>query len=241
VSIRARFPRLIQRAFEPTGRTLVRLGVSPNVLTTLGLMLIAGASLLIAQGHYLAGGGILLIGGLMDVFDGAVARASGRVTPYGGFYDSVSDRIADGMVLGAIAWSVVGQPRLLLLTLVALVAAEVTSYVRARAESIDLECSVGVLERAERGLLVLLGLLVAPLLEPALWVLAVGGIVTVIQRVHHVWCQIDRDLPEELMALAHSDRAWSRPFIRAARRFYGEHNFDEAFGEPAEPPGTGSR
>lgn len=241
MSIRGRFPLLVERAVSPFGRRLARAGVSPNALTTVGLTIVGLAALLIAQGRYVAAGWVLLLGGVMDLFDGSVARESGRATPYGGFYDSVSDRIADGMVLGAMAWSVAGQPRLLLLTLVALVAAEVTSYVRARAESIDLECSVGVLERAERGILVLLGLLVAPLLEPALWVLAVGGIVTVVQRIHHVWCQIDRDLPEELMVLAHSDAAWSRPFIRAARRFYGRHNFDEAFGEPVDRPGTTRR
>jgi len=237
VSLRGRFPVVIERMVAPFGRVLARMGVSPNALTTFGLLLTGVAAVLVATGHYLAAGWVLVLGGAMDTFDGAVARESGRATPYGGFYDSVSDRISDGMILGVIAWSVAGSPRLLLLTIIALVAAEVTSYVRARAEAIDLDCSVGILERAERALLIVLGLLVAPLLEPVLWVLAIGGIVTVAQRVHHVWCQIDRDLPDELLALAHSDRAWSRPFIRAARRFYGEHNFDEAFGEPTGPPG----
>jgi hypothetical protein len=102
--------------------------------------------------------------------------------------------------------------------------------VRARAESIDLECDVGILERAERAMLLVVGLLAAPLFEPVLWVLAIGGSVTVVQRVHHVWCQIERDLPEELLALVHADRAWNRPFVRTARAFYGERNFDEAFG-----------
>jgi hypothetical protein len=69
-----------------------------------------------------------------------------------------------------------------------------------------------------------------PLLEPVLWLLAIGGAITVAQRIHHVWCQIDRDLPEEIMVLAHADRAWSRAFVRTARAFYGERNFDEAFG-----------
>jgi CDP-diacylglycerol---glycerol-3-phosphate 3-phosphatidyltransferase len=236
MSIRARFPRLIARVVGPFGRTLARFGVSPNALTTFGLVLTAVAAVLVGRGHYVAAGWVLVLAGAMDTFDGAVARASGRATPFGGFYDSVSDRISDGMILGAIAWSLADRPRLLLLTLGALVAAEVTSYVRARAEAIDLDCSVGLLERAERELLIVLGLLIAPLLEPVLWVLAVGGGITVVQRVHHVWCQIDRDLPEELLVLAHADSAWSRPFIRAARVFYGRHNFDEAFGEPADPP-----
>jgi CDP-diacylglycerol--glycerol-3-phosphate 3-phosphatidyltransferase len=230
MSIRAHFPRTIARVVEPFGRGLARLGVSPNLLTTLGLVLTSAAALSVATGRPVLAGILLLLGGAMDTLDGAVARASGRSTPFGGFYDSVSDRISDGLILAGIAWYVLDRPRLLLVTLAALVAAQVTSYVRARAESIDLECEVGILERAERAMLLMIGLLVAPLFEPVLWVLAIGGIVTVVQRVHHVWCQIERDLPEELMVLAHADRAWSRAFIRTARAFYGERNFDEAFG-----------
>jgi len=234
MSIRAHFPRTIARLVGPFGRALARTGVSPNQLTTLGLVLTAGAALSVAVGRPIQAGLLLLLGGAMDTFDGAVARAAGRSTPFGGFYDAVSDRISDGLILAGIAWSVIDRPRLLLVTLVALVAAEVTSYVRARAESIDLECEVGILERAERALLLVLGLLVAPLFEPVLWILAVGGIVTIVQRIHHVWCQIERDLPEELLALAHADRAWSRAFVRTARALYGERNFDEAFGAGLE-------
>jgi CDP-diacylglycerol--glycerol-3-phosphate 3-phosphatidyltransferase len=230
MSIRAHFPHAIARLVGPLGRGLARLGVPPNVLTTLGLLLTVAAAASVAFGRPVLAGILLIGGGAMDVLDGAVARSGGRSTPFGGFYDSVSDRISDGVILAGIAWSVTDRPRLLLLTLVALVAAEVTSYVRARAESIDLECEVGLLERAERALLLVVGLLAAPLFEPVLWVLAIGGSITVVQRVHHVWCQIERDLPEELLALAHADRAWSRAFVRTARAFYGERNFDEAFG-----------
>jgi len=228
--IRSQFPRMVAAIVAPFGRGLARTGLRPNTLTTLGLLFTAAAAVAVGRGEPVVAGLLLLLGGAMDTFDGAVARASGRSTPFGGFYDSVSDRLADGMILAGIAWWVADRPRLLLLTLAALVFAEVTSYVRARAESIDLECEVGVLERAERAILLVLGLLFAPLFEPMLWVLAIGGSITVMQRIHHVWCQIDRDLPEELMVLAHADRAWSRPFVRTARAFYGERNFDEAFG-----------
>lgn len=240
MGLRQQFPRTVARLTAPVGRALARLGLSPNALTTLGLLLTVSASLLIAQGRYGWGAAVLLLGGSMDAFDGAVARASGRSTPYGGFYDSVTDRIADGLVLVALTWSLLDRPRLVLLVLVGLVAAQVTSYVRARAESIDLDCSVGLMERAERGIVVLVALLGGPLLEPALWVLAVGGVVTVVQRIHHVWCQIDRDLPEELLVLAQRDRAWSRGFVKAARRFYGERNFDGALGEHGSAPDAGS-
>jgi CDP-diacylglycerol--glycerol-3-phosphate 3-phosphatidyltransferase len=230
MALRARFEGPIAALVGPLGRGLARLGVGPNTLTTIGLILTTASAVVIASGRPVLGAAVLFVGGSMDALDGTVARVSGRSTPFGGFYDSVSDRISDGVVLAGVAWWVADRPRLLLLTLASLVLAEVTSYVRARAESIDLTCEVGLIERAERGILMLVGLLVAPLLEPVLWLLAIGGAVTVAQRVHHVWCQIERDLPEEIMALAHADRAWSRSFIRTARAFYGERNFDEAFG-----------
>lgn len=230
MAIRARFPGFVAALVGPLGRLLARLGVGPNTLTTVGLLLTIASAFVIASGRPALGALVLFFGGSMDALDGTVARASGRSTPFGGFYDSVSDRISDGVVLAGVAWWLADRPRLLLLTLASLVLAEVTSYVRARAESIDLECEVGIVERAERGILLLFGLVFQPLLEPVLWALAIGGAITVTQRFHHVWCQIDRDLPEEIMVLAHADRAWSRAFVRTARAFYGERNFDEAFG-----------
>ena len=230
MALRARFPGVVAALVGPLGRRLARLGVGPNALTTVGLLLTIASAFVIASGRPALGALVLFIGGSMDALDGTVARESGRSTPFGGFYDSVSDRISDGVVLAGVAWWVADRPRLLLLTLSSLVLAEVTSYVRARAESIDLECEVGIVERAERGILMLFGLVFPPLLEPVLWALAIGGAITVAQRIHHVWCQIDRDLPEELLALAHTDRAWSRAFVRTARAFYGARNFDEAFG-----------
>jgi CDP-diacylglycerol---glycerol-3-phosphate 3-phosphatidyltransferase len=229
MALRSQFPQYVEAVTGPIGRGLGRTRVTPNTLTTLGLVLTAVAAYLVATGELVLGGWLLVVGGAMDTFDGAVARATGRSTPFGGFYDSVSDRISDGIILGGVAFLVRDQPRLFLLALVALVAAEVTSYVRAKAESIDLDCSVGVMERAERALLLMVGLIFHRwVFEPVMWLLAVGGTVTIIQRIHHVWCQIDRDVPEELLALALHDRKWSRAFKAGARRFYGEHNFDGA-------------
>jgi CDP-diacylglycerol--glycerol-3-phosphate 3-phosphatidyltransferase len=229
VAVRSRFPEYVEAITSPIGRGIARTGLSPNWVTTFGLVLTGVAAAIVAGGQPVIGGWVLVAGGLMDTFDGAVARATGRSTPFGGFYDSVSDRISDGVILGGLAWWVADRPRLFALAVTALVAAEVTSYVRAKAESIDLACSVGILERAERAILLIAALLFQRwLLEPILWVLAVGGVITVVQRIHHVWCQIDRDLPEEIVALTRHDRAWSRAFTAAARRFYGDRNFDGA-------------
>jgi CDP-diacylglycerol---glycerol-3-phosphate 3-phosphatidyltransferase len=234
VTLRSRSPRSIESIITPIGRALARTGVTPNALTTLGILLTAAAAVMVASGRPVVGGWLLVAGGLMDTFDGAVARANGQATPFGSFYDSVSDRISDGIILVGIAFWLRDDPRQFALVMVALVAAQVTSYVRAKAESIDLDCSVGIFERAERAILLMLGLLFHQwLLEPVLWLLAIGSTVTVVQRVHHVWCQIDRDIPQDLLDLAARDRAWSRAFTGAARRFYGERNFDPAFDEHA--------
>jgi phosphatidylglycerophosphate synthase len=242
VTLRSRFPSSVEAITTPIGRGLARTGITPNALTTLGIVLTAAAAVLVATGHPVIGGWLLVAGGLMDTFDGAVARANGQATPFGSFYDSVSDRISDGLILGGLAWWLRDDPRQFALVVVALVAAQVTSYVRAKAESIDLDCSVGILERAERAILLIVGLLFHRwLLEPVLWLLAVGSTVTVIQRVHHVWCQIDRDIPEELLALTVRDRAWSRAFKAGARKFYGERNFDPALDEHAANQRNGVR
>lgn len=230
MALRSRFDTTITGIVAPIGKGLARTGLTPNWLTTAGIVLtIVGAAFVVVD-RPVIGGWVLVSGGLMDTFDGAVARASGKSTPFGAFFDSVSDRLSDGIILAAIAFWLRGQPRLFTLTVVALVAAQVTSYVRAKAESIDLDCSIGILERAERAIILMAGLVFHRwLLEPALWVLMVGGLVTVVQRVHHVWCQVARDLPEEIMVLTVGGRAWNRAFKEAARRFYGAENFDAAW------------
>ena len=246
MALRSNFSDGINRIVGPIGRVIARTGVTPNALTTLGLVLTGVAALLVGTGNPVIAGWVLVFGGLMDTFDGAVARARGASTPFGGFYDSVTDRLADGIILGGVAWwlsqsgsTMPGAPRLLLLTIAALVAAEVTSYVRAKAEAIDLTCSIGVLERAERAILLMAGLVFHRfILEPVLWVLAVGGVVTVVQRIHHVWCQIDRDVPEELLVATAGDRAWNRAFLATARRFYGAQNFDAAMDDLVSTAGT---
>lgn len=239
MALRSRFPEYVDAVTTPMGRAVARTGVTPNLLTTLGIVLTAGAAGFVGAGDFVIGGWILFAGGLMDTLDGAVARATGRSTPFGGFYDSVSDRVSDGLIFAGLAWALRGDARLFALVLVALVASSVTSYVRAKAEGIDLECTVGILERAERATLLIVALVFHRwFLEAVLWLLAVGGVFTVVQRIHHVWCQIDRDIPSEMVALTMYDRAWSRAFKAAARRFYGERNFSGAMDNHRLAPQT---
>lgn len=129
MAIRSRYPGLVAAIVGPFGRGLARLGVGPNVLTTIGMVLTAASAVVVGMGEPILGAALLFVGGSMDALDGTVARTSGRSTPFGGFYDSVSDRLSDGMILAGVAWSVADRPRLLGLALAALVLAEVTSYV----------------------------------------------------------------------------------------------------------------
>ena len=229
MGMRASFPRHIERLTTPIGRGIAATGITPNMLTTLGLVLTTVAAALVATGRPMVGGWVLVAGGLMDTFDGAVARAQRASTPFGAFFDSVSDRLSDGIILVGLAWWLRPSADLFGLVLVALVTSQVTSYVRAKAEAIDLDCSVGLLERAERAILLMAALVFHQwALTPILWVLAVGGTVTVVQRFHHVWCQIQRDVPPELLGLTQGDRAWNRAYRAAARAFFGEPTYQEA-------------
>ncbi len=238
MAIKSNLADEIERLVRPFGRGLAKLGFTPNVITTLGLVLTFFAMLLVGFGRPVAAGWMLVAGGLMDTFDGAVARAKGSSTPFGGFYDSVSDRISDGLILAGTLYWLQKTPRLFVLAAAALVTAQVTSYIRARAEAIDLSCSIGVMERAERAILLMFGLIFHRwILEPVLWILAVGGVLTVVQRIHHVWCQIDRDISPELLALTAGDRRWNGAFLSAARTFYGKQNFDANYeAHTGEPP-----
>jgi len=184
---------LTDRAVQPIGRALARLGLTPNALTTAGLLVTLAGVAVVVSGRPVVGATVMAAGLVLDAFDGAVARLSGRSTLLGAFYDSVADRVADVAMLGALVWLVLPSPLGFAVGMTALATALLTSYVRAKAESLGLTATVGVLERAERVVIVLLGLWL-DLVAVALWVLAIGGVVTVLQRVVVVWRQA-RALP----------------------------------------------
>lgn len=187
MALDARGRQLWLRLFAPIGRALARLGITANHVTALGLVLTAVAAWFVVRGELVLAGWVLVAGSLADAFDGAVARARGEVTVVGGFYDSVADRLSDGVILAAILWAVRVDPLAFAAAATALVAAEVTSYVRAKAESLGVTCHVGLMERAERAIVIMVALVFHRwLLDIALWVLAVGGTVTVVQRIVHV-------------------------------------------------------
>lgn len=173
------------RAIAPVARGLARAGVTANALTTAGLLLTFAGVVVLLLGDYRAGAVVLAAGAVTDALDGAVARQRGTASRLGAFYDSVADRVSDAALLGAAAWLVRDRPVLFAVAITALGGAQLTSYIRAKAESLGWQATVGVLERAER-VIVLIVALFFDLLPLALWLLAAGSLVTVVQRLRAV-------------------------------------------------------
>jgi len=185
----------LRRVVEPTAGWLVRHGVHPDAVTVVGTVgSVAGAVVLVPTGHLFVGTLVVWFFVMLDMLDGAMARARGIASPFGGVLDSVCDRIADGALFAAIAWWAAVNDRGLLaaLALVSLVAGQVISYTKARAEAAGLRADGGLVERTERLVIGLVGLGLTGLgvpyaLDVALWALAVGSVITVGQRMVSVW------------------------------------------------------
>jgi CDP-diacylglycerol---glycerol-3-phosphate 3-phosphatidyltransferase len=178
---------------KPIAYLLDRIGVQPNTITLLGLLLQTGVGLLFYQGHVQWGGWLLLIFAPMDALDGALARIAGKESSFGAFLDSTLDRISDAALILGLAGHHLrsGADLEAALFLVALVAALMVSYTRARAEALGFDCQVGVLTRMERiGLIAILSGF--GLLTSLAWSLAVLSVFTFLQRVLHVHARAQR-------------------------------------------------
>ena len=188
-----RFRQFWTRLFSPIARLLLRLGVSPDVVTVVGTLGVAtGALVFFPRGQFFVGVVVVTAFVFSDLVDGSMARLSGRTSSWGAFLDSTLDRIGDaGVFAGLVLWYAgAGDSRWLAgLALYCLVMGGVTSYARARAESLGMQARGGVAERADRLVLILVatglaGLLdFEPLIVLALAVLALASTVTVVQRV----------------------------------------------------------
>ena len=178
-----------ERALEPVGRALHVLGLSADGLTVLGLVAAAGTAVLIANGNLALAVFGLVLTGLPDLLDGSVARHSGTAGRRGAFFDSVCDRVADALLLGGVAWHLTGGGgELAVLALAVLAVSMLVSYERAKAEALGLSARGGVMERAER--MVLLGVgLAFNVLVPVLWIMLMLTSVTALHRFVMVWRQ----------------------------------------------------
>jgi CDP-diacylglycerol--glycerol-3-phosphate 3-phosphatidyltransferase len=181
------------------GGVLARHGVTPNQVTVAGLFLAAATGVVIGLGQLYIGVVLLTVGGLMDTLDGLVAKAAGSSSRRGAFFDSVSDRVADGLMFGGLAWYLAAgrTPEYALLPLAILAVGNIISYERAKAESFGWTGKGGLMERAER--LILLGAALAfhVVLIPLLVVLLALCVFTAIQRFAKIWAQATAELTGE--------------------------------------------
>jgi CDP-diacylglycerol--glycerol-3-phosphate 3-phosphatidyltransferase len=173
-------------------RLLDKTPLTPNTLSWLGFVVFLGAAALIGSGHPFAGGFVVLAAGLFDLLDGALARYRGQVTPFGGVLDSTLDRLAEAALLAGVLVFLEHTLWMALLVLLTLVGSLMVSYIRARAEAAGLECKRGVFTRAERIIVLALGLLLSHLphaLVIALAVIAAFSFFTAGQRLYYAWRQ----------------------------------------------------
>ncbi len=179
----------VDRRTEPFASVVRRSGVTADQITALGLVLAAAAAVLIGWGRIGAGVTVGVAASLTDLLDGPVAKASGTKSQRGSFFDSVSDRATDSVMLLGVAWyldSTYGN-HAAVLAMGILVAANLVSYERAKAESLGLSAKGGLMERAERLIAIGLGLVVRPLLFPMLWAVLVLTVLTALMRFRLVW------------------------------------------------------
>lgn len=177
----------IEQVMAPLTRSLSHLGATANQVTVAGLCAAFAAAGLIVADQLLLAGLVWMFAGFLDLLDGALARHQQAAGGFGAFFDSTLDRVSEGAILTAIAYhfAVRGEPITAALAVVALLGSLLVSYIRARAEALGAQCGVGLATRAERVLIVTVGLC-ADLLKPLVLVLVLATTYTVGQRIHHV-------------------------------------------------------
>ena len=184
-----RLRNLLSPIVDGIARVLVKLGFSPSGLTVIGVLISCVAAALISQGLLAIGGIVMLVAGIFDMFDGAVARMTDRATKFGALFDSVMDRVSEAVVLLGLLWFYIedGEQLGAVLVYVSIVGSTLVSYVRARAEGLGIECKGGLMQRPERVASLGVGIIVGQWWEPAvlivLGVIAVLTVVTTVQRV----------------------------------------------------------
>jgi len=179
--------RLFKGVIDAIARFLINLGLKPNSVTLLGLLGNIAGAVLIGLGYITIGGIVVLILAPLDAVDGTMARMRGEVTSLGAFIDSVTDRYSELFLLGGLLVYFVlhGNTTGIILVYIAAAASILVSYVKARAEALGYEAKVGLLSRLER-YLVLIPCLVFNIPMVALWILAILGNFTALQRIYYV-------------------------------------------------------
>jgi len=168
-------------------------GINPNVLTVVGFLINMFAAYLFAYGYFRWAAATVILAGIFDLTDGPVARLTKRVTPFGGFFDSVIDRYSDLLLLVGLLvfYGRINRFWYVALVAIAMIGAVMTSYTRARAENLIASCKVGFLERPERIVLIIIGAL-TDRMAPVLWVIVVFSNLTVLHRIIHTYQETRR-------------------------------------------------
>ena len=178
----------------------VALRIHPNVLTFVGVLVNVAAAVALGQGHFITAGIIMVVANIFDFIDGKVARELKAETKFGGFWDSVIDRFSDiALFLGLIyLYSTLGRTDYVMITAIAMMFAIMTSYTRARAESLITRCKVGFMERPERIVLFMIGAFTNRM-AAVMWVIGVLSVFTVADRIIYTWREL-RNAPPEPVA-----------------------------------------
>ncbi len=215
-----RFRVEVERAIRPIGELLRRTKMTPDHFTLIGLMVAIGAAFAIGLGELPLGLFLVVLAALPDLLDGALAKASNSASQRGAFFDSVVDRITDTVLLGGVAWYLTTERggHAALVPFAVMGVSMLISYERAKAESLGLQAKGGLMERAERIILLCIGLLFGSLLFWVMWLMLVLTSATAIQRFIKVWRQAAvAPTTAEKQAVRRSRRA-SRSAVRVAYR-----------------------
>ncbi|MCY3632405.1 MAG: CDP-alcohol phosphatidyltransferase family protein [bacterium] len=183
----------VNRGLDPIGAVLCRIGVSANAVTAFGIVMATAAAVVIGRGELILGLVFLILTGLADALDGPIAKASGTSSVRGAFFDSVSDRACDALLIAGFAWHLGStEPGRIFMLPVALIAVtSLVSYQRAKAESLGLDAKGGLMERAERFFVLGAGLAFSFVMIPILWAMLVLTAATAVYRFAKVWRQAD--------------------------------------------------
>ncbi|MBI3744304.1 MAG: CDP-alcohol phosphatidyltransferase family protein [Chloroflexi bacterium] len=171
---------------DPIVRALAKTGVTPDMLTFIGLLGGVAAGVVLGTGHLVIGGAVVLAGSALDMFDGALARATNKVSKAGALLDSTIDRIAEAAIFAGLLYHFVqsGATEQSLLIFAAMTGGVMVSYVKARAEGLGLSCNVGIFTRPERVIFLGFGLLIGQIL-PFLYIVAILSWLTAAHRYMH--------------------------------------------------------
>jgi CDP-diacylglycerol---glycerol-3-phosphate 3-phosphatidyltransferase len=206
----------VERAVKPIGDSLRRTGLTPDHLTIAGLVLAIAAAIVIGMGGLRGGLVLVVLAALPDLLDGALAKASNSSSQRGAFFDSTVDRVTDALLMGGVAWYLASNesPHMAMLPFAIMATSSLISYQRAKAESLGLSAKGGLMERAERLILLCFGLLFDAILIPVLWLMLVLTVITAVQRFVKVWRQA---AAAPIVLQRQAERRSRRQFRRADR------------------------